>query len=134
MVFQGGADAYVKRLYDLRREELKDDPERDGLVICHKDGSAIASFKTAFRALLTYAKVPEVRDGMSRTIYSLRHFYATQRLSHDASPFLIAKQMGTSVEMLEKFYGQTVTSALAAQITKGKLANAAKRHKEYPFE
>jgi hypothetical protein len=27
--------------------------------------------------------------------------------------------MGTSVEMLEKFYGQTVTSALAAQITKG---------------
>ena len=121
-------------MYDLRREELEDDPQRDGLVICHKDGSAIASFKTAFRALLTAAKVPEVRDGMARTIYSLRHFYATQRLSHDASPFLLAKQMGTSVEMLEKFYGQTVTSALAAQITKGTPKKTTRRKGEYPFE
>jgi integrase len=134
VVFQGGADTYVKRLYDLRRDELEDSPERDGLVICHKDGSAIVSFKTGFRALLTYAKVPEVRDGMSRTIYSLRHFYATQRLSHEASPFLLAKQMGTSVEMLEKFYGHTVTSALAAQVTKRNQMLRAKASDQYPFE
>ena len=134
VVFQGGADTYVKRLYDLRRDELSDDPPRDGLVVCHKDGSAISSFKTAFRALLDYADVPEVRDGMSRTIYSLRHFYATQRLSNDASPFLLAKQMGTSVEMLEKFYGQTVTSALAAQITKGRQLKQPETKAKYPFE
>ena len=134
VVFQGGADAYVKRLYDLRREELEDDPQRDGLVICHKNGKAIASFKTAFRAVLKAAKVPEVRDGMARTIYSLRHFYATQRLSHEASPFLLAKQMGTSVEMLEKFYGQTVTSALAAQITRGKVSATQKETTNYPFD
>ena len=32
------------------------------------------------------------------------------RLSNDTSPFLLARQMGTSVEMLEKFYGQTVVT------------------------
>jgi hypothetical protein len=42
--------------------------------------------------------------------------------------------MGTSVEMLEKFYGQTVTSALAAQITKGKQRPAPAKDTSYPFE
>ena len=75
------------------------------------------------------------RDGAARTIYSLRHFYATQRLSHETSPFLLAKQMGTSVEMLEKFYGQTVTSALAAQITKAnRTKETGRRDGAYPFE
>ena len=60
-------------------------------------------------------------------------FYATQRLSHETSPFLLAKQMWTSVEMLEKFYGQTVTSALAAQITKGNQGGAGEKEKSYPF-
>ncbi len=40
VVFQEGADAYVKRLYDLQREELGKDPERNGLVVCHRDGIA----------------------------------------------------------------------------------------------
>jgi integrase len=75
------------------------------------------------------------RDGPARTIYSLRHFYATQRLSHEASPFLLAKQMGTSVEMLEKYYRQTVTSALAAQITKGNRSKeTGRRDGACPFE
>ena len=83
------------------------------------DGSPIQTMKTAFHSLLKFAGVPIERNGGSRTIYSLRHFYATMRLSNDTSPFLLARQMGTSVEMLEKFYGQTVSSALAARISKG---------------
>jgi integrase len=134
VVFQEGADAYVKRLYDLQREELGADPERNGLVVCHRDGSPIQTVKRSFQSLLEFAGVPILRDGMARTIYSLRHFYATQRLSHDTSPFLLAKQMGTSVEMLEKFYGQTVTSALAAQITKGKQRPSRTKDASYPFE
>jgi hypothetical protein len=129
VVFQEGADAYVKRLYDLQREELG-----NGLVVCHRDGTPIQTVKRSFQSLLEFAGVPIMRDGMARTIYSLRHFYATQRLSHDTSPFLLAKQMGTSVEMLEKFYGQTVTSALAAQITKGKQLAAPAKDTSYPFE
>jgi integrase len=133
VVFQQGADAYVKRLFDLRRDELGDNPPTDEFVIAHRDGTAIQSFKRSFQSLLDYAEVPSEKDGGTRTVYSLRHFYATQRLSHDTSPFLLAKQMGTSVEMLEKFYGQTVTSALAAQITRGN-QSAGSVEKSYPFE
>jgi hypothetical protein len=72
---------------------------------------------------------------MTRTVYSLRHFYATMRLSHDTSPFLLAKQMGTSVEMLEKFYGQTISAELAARITKGNQTKVPLPNgKAYPFD
>jgi integrase len=40
-----------------------------------------------------------------RVLYSLRHTYATLQLTHDKVPIhTLAKQMGTSVSMIEKFY------------------------------
>ena len=143
VVFQQSADEYVKRVYDQRVKELNNLPAEstvrdiplDEAIFCHKDGTPIQTMKTAFNSLLSFAKIPIERNGGSRTIYSLRHFYATMRLSHETSPFLLAKQMGTSVEMLEKFYGQTVSSALAAQITKaGAARDSIKRDTAYPFE
>lgn len=135
VVFQDGAENYIKRVYDLRLEELGSAPPDDEVVFCHKDGEPVHTMKRAFNSLLKFAGVPIERNGGSRTLYSLRHFYATMRLSHDTSPFLLAKQMGTSVEMLEKFYGQTVSSELAAQITKASRSKgAAKKATAYPFE
>jgi hypothetical protein len=42
--------------------------------------------------------------------------------------------MGTSVEMLEKFYGQTVTSSLAAEISKSNQKASDRKDKPYPFD
>lgn len=137
VVFQQGADEYVKRLYDLRVSETAANGslDRNGLVICHPDGAAVQTMKKSFESVLKFAGISAGRDGGTRTLYSLRHFYATQRLSHETSPFLLAKQMGTSVEMLEKFYGQTVTSSLAAEVSKsGKRRDTGTSEKQYPFE
>ena len=42
----------------------------------------------------------------NRTLYSLRHFYATQELlRNNVSSLMLAKQMGTSEKMLEQHYG-----------------------------
>lgn len=43
-----------------------------------------------------------------------------QRLRDETNPLLLARQMGTSVEMLEKHYVQTTTAEVAAQVTKRK--------------
>lgn len=109
----------AKRLRKLREQELGHEPPAEGYVFCHRNGKEILSFKRSFKSILKYAKIPEEREGMARTIYSLRHFFATQRLSHDTNPFALAKIMGTSVEMIEKFYGHVVTAELAEQLTKG---------------
>jgi integrase len=45
------------------------------------------------------------RTGQKRVFYSLRHTYATLALTHDKVPIhTLAKQMGTSVLMIEKHY------------------------------
>lgn len=135
VVFQPGADAYVKRLYDLRFKELNEKPDPNSYVFTHKDGRRILSFKKSFSSLMKYAGLEAVRNGMTRTIYSLRHFYATQRLENETSPFLLAKQMGTSIEMLEKFYGQTtVNKSTAKSISRGNQKATEMNGKDYPFD
>ena len=84
---------------------------------------------------MKFAEVPAIRNGMARTIYSLRHFYATKRLESETSPFLLAKQMGTSVEMLEKFYGQTsVNASTAKSVSKGNQRSGDNKDSQYPFD
>jgi integrase len=97
---------------------LGENPSDSEFVFCKKDGSSIHSFKKSFKSLIEFSGVTEKRNGMARSIYSLRHFYATMRLSNNVSPWMLAKNMGTSVEMLDKHYGQTINSELADQITK----------------
>ena len=118
IVFQKGSEEYLKRVYDLRKRELNDDPPSDGYVFCHKDGKPIGSMKKGFESLLDFSGLRSDSLGRNRTLYSLRHFYATMRLSEEVSPYLLAQQMGTSVEMLERFYGHVVTTLIAKQVTK----------------
>lgn len=135
VVFQPGADAFIRRIYDMRLDEVEGEPDKDSYVFCHPDGSAIQSFKKSFQSLMKFAEIPIVRNGMSRTIYSLRHFYATKRLESETSPFLLAKQMGTSVEMLEKFYGQTSVNATTARsVSKGSQRSGSAKDSQYPFD
>ncbi|MDA8653550.1 tyrosine-type recombinase/integrase [Alphaproteobacteria bacterium] len=118
VIFQKQAETYIDRLWDLRKEELGENPSDAEFVFCKKGGSSIHSFKKSFKSLIEFSGVTEKRNGMARSIYSLRHFYATMRLSNSVSPWLLAKNMGTSVEMLDKHYGQTINSELADQITR----------------
>ena len=66
----------------------------------------VASFKGGFQRALKEAGVLFASDGKKRVPYSLRHTYATMRLAEGVSVFQLAANMGTSVEMLEEFYGK----------------------------
>lgn len=115
---------YLKRIHDLRIEELttEENPnpklDPDSLVFCHKDGSEIGSLKKSFASLLKSANVERDTHGQVRTLYSLRHTYATFRLQNGVHQFTLAKNMGTSVAMLEQYYGHTSNVAAADELTK----------------
>jgi integrase len=55
----------------------------------------------------------------NRTLYSLRHTYATLALVEGISIHELAKQMGTSVAMLEQHYSK-ITPELVAEKFAGK--------------
>ena len=73
------------------------------------NGTPVDNFKKGFNALLVAAGFvyTDIRD--KHALYSLRHSYGTFRLTTKrdkrASSKSLALQMGTSVRMIEKYYG-----------------------------
>jgi len=118
---------YLKRILDMRMSELGKAPSGDDYIFCSKDGSAIGSFKGAFSTLIKNAGVEFDSHGSRRSLYSLRHTYATFRLQEGVHHFILARNMGTSTEMLEKHYGHTSNIASAAELTKGGTFNGHKK-------
>jgi integrase len=81
----------------------------------HADGTVINTFAVGFKSLLKKAGLEADRYGGNRTLYCLRHTYATFRLLYGATDvYLLSRNMGTSVNMIEQHYGH-VTTTLAAE-------------------
>ncbi len=128
-VVAGKADVkgYFGRILELRKLDLEN-PKSDiyelnevppeSYVFCGINGKPIASFKKSFATLLTEAKVLKDSYGQRRSIYSLRHTYATARLQEGVNQYILAKNMGTSVAMLEAFYGHTSNVTSVDELTK----------------
>ena len=136
VVCNPGSEVYLQRLYDLRKDELGGiGPALTEPVFNNPHtGAPITSFKVGFNSMLKSCGVPIVKDGMNRTIYSLRHFYGTQRLRGNINPYILAKNMGTSVEMIEKFYGHILTPDIVSSIRKTtNQTTSDKGEKSYPF-
>ena len=75
-------------------------------VFCYSDGQSLEK-PFGFESLLKKAGVLYDGFGHKRTIYSLRHSYATFRIQNGTNIYWLKKNMGTSIEMIEKHYGQT---------------------------
>ena len=112
---------YIKRIYDLRVSEVGEDKvTSNDLVFCHKDGTEIGSFKKSFQSLLKGCGVEKDSFGRNRTIYSLRHTYATFRLDEGVNHYVLSRNMGTSVKMLEDYYGHTSNITMSDELTKSR--------------
>lgn len=136
VVCNPGSEVFLRRLYDLRKSQLdgRTPPLTEPIFINPKTETPITSFKVGFNSMLRYCEIPIAKDGMNRTLYSLRHFYGTQRLRGNINPYILAKNMGTSVEMIEKFYGHILTPDIVSSIRKTTRQNTtSKSDKSYPF-
>jgi integrase len=110
---------YITRLHVHRTKELGDKPSLNEHVFCHSDGKLIHSFKKSFRTLLEYSDLLYDSKGDRRVLYSLRHTYATMRLRDGVGIYQLATNMGTSVEMIERYYGKKrVTAKTTSELTK----------------
>jgi integrase len=96
---------YFDRIRELRESELGRRPTEDEYIFCNRNGQPIGSFKKGFKNLVSSVGVEYDTHGQRRTIYSLRHTYATFRLKEGVNHFHLAQNMGTSVKMLQDYYG-----------------------------
>ena len=106
VVCNKGVEGCLDELRSFRSQELGHPPSDQEHVFCHASGAPVGSFKGGFQRALKEVGVLFASDGKKRVPYSLRHTYATMRLAEGVSVFQLAANMGTSVEMLEEFYGK----------------------------
>ena len=77
-----------------------------GKVFVCGSGYEPHDLRGSFRRLMRDSGLLKDTGNEARTLYSLRHTYATFALQEGISIHTIARQMGTSVQMLERFYSK----------------------------
>jgi integrase len=79
------------------------------------DGNQIITLIDQFKQVLKLADIKTSTDGEQYSLYSLRHFYAVQMLrAGKVNVFDVARNMGTSVQIIEAYYGKHATSKVMA--------------------
>jgi integrase len=76
----------------------------DDHIWCDTDGRVIKDFREGFNTLIKAAGVETDSMGKKLSIYSLRHYYITSRRDNTVDAYDLARNTGTSVEMIERFY------------------------------
>ena len=96
-------------------ELLKQKFDEKVFTTCLGEAARLPNLIRAFKKLLDEQNLYIGADGKKRTLYSLRHFYATQELERGMSTHALAKQMGTSTKMIDKHYSKYAVVINAAQ-------------------
>ena len=108
VVMRGYTFRYFERLWKQRTIDLGGkEPDKTEHLFCHPDGRPIHSFKNSFRQVLEETGLLYDSTGTKRVIYSLRHSYINNQIANGVDVYLIASNCGTSVQMIEQFYGKS---------------------------
>lgn len=78
----------------------------DRLIFRLPTGEQISNMENIFRNLMVRSNMRLDGGGQTRTLYSLRHTYATFALASGVDIHTLARQMGTSVGMIERHYSK----------------------------
>jgi integrase len=107
---------YFKRIHK-RTDAIKNIPFSEVLnskidlpIFVLSNGIKTDNLRQTFRSLLKEANLLLGKNGKNRTLYSLRHTYATFNLINNRGSdiHLLARQMGTSTLMIEKHYSHLI--------------------------
>jgi integrase len=81
------------------------------------DGYQPPSLNGTFRRLMRDTGLLKNEDGQTRTLYSLRHTYATFELLRGGTDIhTLSKQMGNSAAMIERHYSKLTATMAAAKL------------------
>jgi integrase len=106
---------YLERIRAIGRA-TKDD---DAVFTNYQGKPAFSLYAGLIETLLTESGLLLSSSGKRRSTYCFRHTYATFRLTEGVDVYFLAKQMGTSVKMIEDHYGHITPVKNAERILQG---------------
>jgi len=113
----GERDVILRSAAASRLDKLlakRDGEAANNFLFAMADGSKVVTLIDQFNTALKEAGVQRNGFGEKYTLYSLRHFYAVTALRNGIGVFEVARNMGTSVQMIQQYYGKQATSAVFA--------------------
>jgi integrase len=105
VVPRAGTAKFLERVLSRKVNAQPDD-----LLFAMPDGSAIVTLIDQFNAALVEAGLTHSSKGEKYTLYSLRHFYAVMGLRRGVSVYALRTNMGTSIQVIEAYYGKHATA------------------------
>lgn len=106
---------YLDEIREISPAVGPDDP-----VFCTHDGRvAVSLYNSPLGHLFDKSGLLFSASGSRRSTYCFRHTYATFRLTEGVDSLFLAKQMGTSVKMIEDHYGHVSPDKNAERILQG---------------
>jgi site-specific recombinase XerD len=112
--------AEVIRELQADRRSTNDFSQSSDFIWYDETGRVIRDFREGFNNLLRVAKAEMDADKKKHTLYSLRHFYITERLREGIPIYEIASNCGTSVSMIEKYYSDARPTDFMDRLTKSR--------------
>jgi len=115
LVATGDVARYLERIKEISKATGPD----NFVFTTHKGTSSLSLYHDLIERLLTDSKLLNSSSGKRRSTYCFRHTYATYRLMEGVDVYFLAKQMGTSVKMIEDHYGHITPVKNAERILQG---------------
>jgi integrase len=104
--------AAARRLDKILAKRIGEDS--GGLLFAMPKGNRIISLNDQFNSVLKQGGIERNGFGEKYSLYSLRHFYAVTALRNGIGVFEVARNMGTSVQIIQDYYGKQATAAVFA--------------------
>lgn len=111
-----GALAAFDMLWMLWMKDHGAEPADAAPVFASTDGKRLTSLKTGLKSLFAAADLTADHRGVRRDSYSFRHYHISQQLIAGVDVFALARNTGTSPDMIDKFYGQVSVDQLRDQL------------------
>jgi integrase len=115
LVAASNVSDYLERIKSLSKATKPD----DFVFTTHKGKGSTSLYGSLISDLLEASALLKSSSGSIRSTYCLRHTYATFRLMEGVDVYFLAKQMGTSVQMIEDHYGHITPTKNAERILQG---------------
>jgi integrase len=90
--------------------------ENDIVFVKHNGRSAYDLWAQNIRHAFKKLGITEDRDKQSISLYSLRHYWANRQIDAGVSIYDLARYMGTSISMIENYYGKSDTEEIGMRV------------------
>jgi integrase len=115
LVATNNVATYLERIKAVSKATKPD----DAVFSTYAGRQSQSLYDTLIEDLLTASGLLHGPSGTRRSSYCFRHTYATFRLMEGVDVYFLAKQMGTSVKMIEDYYGHITPAENAERILQG---------------